>query len=213
MTRAIAAVALALLLAIPMQAGAREPRGGGRGGVEHRSHRGYAGPRHGGPRHGGPRHGWHGGHGHHGHYGHFRGPRAFFYGSFGPYWYPGWGYRPYFYPYYPYYPAYPYPPSWAPYPVDDDDDDEPEQTAPPEDVDTVSYGLIRLEGIPDDAAVDLDDRFWLTARDLDDRWLALPQGEHRIAVTIGDGAPIVRTVRIAPGKTHVLTFASHDRPT
>jgi len=132
---------------------------------------------------------------------------------FGSFWYPGWAYRPYFYPYYPYYPyypAYPYPPS-VPYPTSGEPD-EPDE-APAVDAERVSYGLIQLEGVPDGAAVDLDGRFWLTANDLDDRWLALPEGEHRIAVRVEDDPPTERTVRIVPGKTHVLRFGVTERPT
>jgi len=60
--------------------------------------------------------------------------------------------------------------------------------------------------VPDGASVELDGRFWLTANDLDERWLALPNGEHRIAVTVRDAQPIVRTIHIVPGKSHVLKF-------
>jgi hypothetical protein len=201
-TRALLIVAVAVALAMPTPAPAREGRGGGRPAAAHRGHVA-------------PRHRWHGGGRHHldrhrHHHHHFRGPRVFLYGGFGPYWYPGWGYRPYFYPYYPYYPAYPYPYPYAgvPYPVEDEPDDEP---PPPEDADTVSYGLIRLAGVPDGAEVELDGRFWLTAHDLDDRWLALPEGEHRLVVTREGRESIVRTVRIVPGRTHVLTFVTEPR--
>jgi hypothetical protein len=198
MTRALTAVVLSLCLAIPMEAGARSGFGGGRGG---------SGRQLSFPSRGGSQHGWHGG-GWGGHRHHHHGSDFFFFGSFGPYW--GWPYGPYVYPYpyyYPYY-AYPYPP--VPYRVDDDDDDDyrdaPAERPPPADTETASYGLIRLDGVPDGASVELDGRFWLTANDLDERWLALPNGEHRIAVTVRDAQPIVRTIRIVPGKSHVLKF-------
>ena len=196
MTRALAAIVLSLLLAAPMPVVARQGHGGGGG-------RQLSFPSHGGSRHGS--HGWHGGGHHHRHHG----SDFFFFGSFGPYWYPGWSYGPYVYPYYAYswYPySYPYPP--VPYRVDDDDDDRdvPEESPPPADIEPASYGLIRLDGVPDGAAVELDGRFWLTADDLNERWLALPQGEHRIAVTVRDAQPIARTIRIVPGRTHVLKF-------
>jgi hypothetical protein len=197
MTRACAAIVLSLLLAVPMPAVARQ---GGRGGGGGRQ---LSFPSHGGSR--GGWHGWHGGSHHHHH-----GSDFFFFGSIGPSWYPGWPYRPYLYPYpyyayyYPY--AYPYPP--VPYRVDDDDYDRdvPEESPPPVDTEPTSYGLIRLDGVPDGAAVELDGRFWLTADDLDERWMALPKGEHRIAVTVGDARPVVRTIRIVPGRSHVLKF-------
>ncbi len=198
MTRVLTAIVLSLLLAVPTQAVARQGHGGG-------------GRRLSFPSHGGSRHGWHGGHGGHYHHHHHHGSGFFFYGSFGPYWYPGWPYRPYLYPYYayyyPYY-GYPYPYPPVPYRVDDDDDerDVPEESPPPADSETASYGLIRLDSVPDGAAVELDGRFWLTADDLDDRWLALARGEHRISVTVGNAQPIVRTIRIVPGRTHVLRF-------
>jgi hypothetical protein len=180
-------------------------RGGGRGGGGGGGKGGW---------HGGGKGGWHGG-GHHGHH-HHGGSSFFFYGSYGPWWYPGWGwyrpyyypYYPYYYPYYPYYPAYTYPPSappWRPS-ADDDDYDDTRAQAPPADVEPASYGLIRLQGVRDGASVELDGRFWLTARDLDDRWMALPKGEHRITVRVNGGEPMERTIHIVPGRTHVLRF-------
>jgi hypothetical protein len=205
MTRVLTAIVLSLLLAAPMEAFARQRQGGGgSGGGRQLSF----------PSQGRGRSGWGGGHGgrHGGHHHHSHHGSDFFFfgGSFGPYWYPGWGwpYRPY-YPYYAYsYPywGYPYPyyPP-VPYRVEDDDyRDAPQASAPPADEAPASYGLIRLDGVPNGAAVELDGRFWLTADDLDDRWMALPQGEHRIAVTVGDAEPLVRTIRIVPGRRHVL---------
>jgi hypothetical protein len=36
--------------------------------------------------------------------------------------------------------------------------------------------------------------------------MALPQGEHRIAVRTSGREPAERTIRIVPGRTHVLRF-------
>lgn len=203
MTRALAAVVLSLLLIAPTTVAARQGHGGGGGG----GGRQLSFPSRGGWGHGS--HGWHGGG--HGHFHHHHGSDFFFFGSFGPYWYGGWPYGPYAYPYsyywYPYSYPYPYPP--GPYRVYDDPDDRDESEesySPPSDAEPASYGLIRLDGVPDGASVELDGRFWLTANDLDERWLALPNGEHRIAVTVRDAQPIVRTIRIVPGKSHVLKF-------
>jgi hypothetical protein len=200
MMRTLAAIVFALLVVATGSASARDGHGGGHGSS-------FQG-------HGTSGHGWHGGgHGHDFHHHHFGGSRVFFYGSYGPYWYPGWGfYRPYYYPYpyWAYYPQYPYAPSWAPEPPDDDDDQEYARSdvSPPDETEQASYGLVRLDGVQDGAAVDLDGRFWLTARDLHDRWLALPEGEHRIAVRVGDAQPIERTVRIVPGRMQVLKFTA-----
>ena len=219
---ALVTVAFALMLAVALPVAARDGGGGGRGGGggggggSGRSGPSLSFPRGGG--FGGSRGGGHGGHGGHGgghHHHHHGGSSAFFYGGYWPYWYPGWGwYRPYYYPYYPYYysyypyyPAYAYPPSSPPWREPDDDEDDDERAdAPPAEVEPSSYGLIKLDGVRDGAAVELDGRFWLTARDLDDRWLALPAGEHRIAVRVGEGELMERTIRIVPGRSHVLKF-------
>src|SRR6187455_3060574 len=98
MMRTLAAIVFALLVVATGSASARDGHGGGHGSS-------FQG-------HGTSGHGWHGGgHGHDFHHHHFGGSRVFFYGSYGPYWYPGWGfYRPYYYPYpyWAYYPQYPY---------------------------------------------------------------------------------------------------------
>jgi hypothetical protein len=39
---------------------------------------------------------------------------------------------------------------------------------------------MQFRGIPDGAQIDLDDRFWLDAQGLDQRWLAIPDGRHTI---------------------------------
>src|SRR5262249_13704483 len=74
-----------------------------------------------------------------------------------------------------------------------------------------TYGLVQLHGVPDGAAVDLDGRFWLTADGLDDRWLALPEGSHTIAVRVGNGTPLKRTVEVKPGASTVVRFPSSRR--
>jgi hypothetical protein len=204
MTRTLGTIVLSLLLLVPAAADARQGRGGGGGGggrqLSFPSNRGWRGG-----------HGWHGGH-HHGF--HHGGSDFFFFGSFGPTWYPGW---PYLYPYYAYYPYYWYPYPYAyppvPYRAYDEDDyaDVQEESPPPVDTEPASYGLVRLDGVPDGAAVDLDGRFWLTADDLDERWLALPAGEHRIRVTVRDADPIDRSIRIVPGRSHVVKFEARAR--
>jgi hypothetical protein len=222
-------MALAVVLLGPGVASAA-PQGGGRGGGAMHGGgmrgggpsmggmRGGAGPREdlgGGERWSGPsprmpggrwHPGWHGdwrrGDWHHGHW-HSRGPRVFFFGSFGPYWYP-W-YPAYAYPYYP---AYPYPVYDEPYAAEDDVEEEAEPPPPPaEDPDRVSYGLVQLVGIADGADVELDGRFWLTARNLDSRWLALPRGEHEIEMLAREGQEsVTRRVVIVAGKNHVVKF-------
>src|SRR5579875_2420067 len=115
----------------------------------------------------------HGGHGGGFHGGGFHGPHVFIDGGFffgAPYFY-----DPFFYDYYPYPPYYGYyPPPPPPPPPPPDQEEEPEQEPAPEP--PASYGLVQLRGVPDGAAVDLDGRFWLTAAQLDQRWLGLPEG-------------------------------------
>ena len=65
---------------------------------------------------------------------------------------------------------------------------------------------MQLRGIPDGASIDLDGRFWLTANDLDERWLALPTGEHTLSVRVGEGSATVRRVDVRSGKTQVVRF-------
>src|SRR5262249_29870368 len=146
--------------------------------------------------HGGaPPPGWHGGWNGHAFFPHNRvffvpGGPAFFFGT-------GWGWPyyygyPYYYPYpypYPYYgypTAYP-PPPWYPtqqYPPDQQyqpDSGAPPPpdagAAPPPDEGAAppasgsNYGYVQLRSVPEDATVDLDGRFWVDARQLDERWL------------------------------------------
>lgn len=67
-----------------------------------------------------------------------------------------------------------------------------------------TYGLVQLRGVPDGAAVDLDGRFWLTATQLDNRWLALPEGSHRVTIRVVDADPVEQRIDVAAGKTRVI---------
>ena len=139
---------------------------------------------------------------HHG----FGGPHVFIdaWGAFPfaypyPYPYP----YPYYVPSYPY-PGYPYPPpppddaGWsAPPPEGQSSEDEP---ATPD----ATYGLLQLRGVPDGAQLDLDGRFWLTAAQLDHRWLALPQGTHQLRIRVRGADPVERRVDVSAGKTQVV---------
>jgi len=128
---------------------------------------------------------------------------------------------PYYYPYpYPYYAPYP-PDIYAP--PDDEGAGEPPpeegggpraEAAPPsrEDAERASYGLVQLRGVPDGAAVDLDGRFWLTAEALDQRWLAVPYGEHTVAVRVRGSEPVEQRLEVKPGKTSVVRFGPFRRP-
>ncbi len=132
-------------------------------------------------------------------------------------------YYPYYYPYYYSYPPYPY---YVPYPayMYPPPPEEPGWSAPPaessppveptpETTDEAlgaSYGLVQLRGVPDGATIELDGRFWLTAAQLDARWLAVPKGEHRLTMRVRDGEPTERRINIAPGKSQVVRF---DRAT
>lgn len=148
--------------------------------------------------------------GHHG----WGGPHVFFGGVFAPYPYP------YPYPYYAPYPVYAYPPPpTAPPPGDPGwgtPSQEPERapgdaesSGPPD----ATYGLVQLRGIPDGASIDLDGRFWLRASDLDRRWLALPDGRHRITVHVGEARPVDRVLEVAPGKSQVVRLGPFARAT
>ena len=135
---------------------------------------------------------------------------GFFFDPFFPYYYP--------YPYYAPYP-YPYPPpddeGWGEPPPEAGSEPPPEagsepraENAPPsrEEAEHASYGLVQLRGVPDGAAVDLDGRFWLTAERLDERWLAVPYGEHTLVVHARGSRPVEQRVEVKPGKTSVVRF-------
>src|SRR5206468_2577781 len=115
---------------------------------------------------------------------------------FAPYYSPYY-YYPYYYPYPAYAPPPPEEPGWGAPPDDEQSGGEESRTAPPpqaDDARRATYGLVQLHGVPNGAAVDLDGKFWLTASDLDTRWLALPQGEHRLTVRVADAEPVERRI-------------------
>ena len=155
---------------------------------------------------------------HSGHSGH-SGSRVFIGGFFGaPF------YSPFYYPYYaPYYAPYPYPyPYTYPYPVygypppppaaqsgpgaapEQEDSAPPQEESAPDEGLRATYGLVQLRGVPDGAAIDLDGRFWLTAKQLDQRWLALPHGEHTLSVRVRGAEPVERHLSVAAGQTQVV---------
>ena len=198
MKRVLVTLALATVLAFGGSADAARG-GGGHGGGFGGHPGGFHGP-------GGFHRGFHGGfHGH--------GPRVFFGGSvfFDPFFY-----GPYYYPYYPYYP-YPYPGYVYPPPPDytwsapPPEEGEGQAEAPPpaesdEEASRATYGLIQLRGVPDGASVDLDGRFWLTAQHLDQRWLAVPRGEHTLTVRVRGSEPAERRIDVVEGKNQVIRF-------
>ena len=150
--------------------------------------------------------GWHGGgwHGHH----HGFGSSVFIGGSFFyPWYYPAYPY--YSYPYaYPY--AYGYPPpddsEWeagAPASGGEDEQDDDSTYA---DARSSSYGLVQLRGVPNGATVDLDGREWLHAEGLDQRWMALPDGEHVITVRLHDRTPQERRIVVKAGSSQTVRF-------
>lgn len=144
----------------------------------------------------------HAGRSHGGWHGYHPRPRVFIGGSvawdpfFAPY---------YYYPYYvPYY--VPSPPYLPPPPEDLDSSAPPDEESPgtppgEDDARQATYGLVQLRGVPAGTAVDLDGRFWLTAADLDTRWLALPAGDHRLVVHVDGDEPVTRTITVLAGKT------------
>jgi len=155
----------------------------------------------------------------------------FFFGSWGwPYYY---GY-PYYYPYpypYPYY-GYPttYPPPGSPtqqyppdqqyqqyqqYPPDSGAAPPPDAgSAPPPDEGAAPppsssrYGYVQLRSVPEDATVDLDGRFWVDGRQLDERWLPLTPGLHTITVRLRDSEPVDRRVDVSAGASQVVSMDS-----
>jgi hypothetical protein len=214
----------------PAFGGAPVPHGGGWSGGGHGGHPGYRGAPPPGWSHGG----WypHGGYYAHGYYPHNRvfivpGAPSFFFGAGWPYYY---GY-PYYYPYsYPY-PYYGYPTTYPPpaaypsqqYPRDQQyspdagappppdtgaapPPDEPEGAVPP--ASGSSYGFVQLRSVPEDATVDLDGRFWVDARQLDERWLPVAPGLHTITVRPRDGAPLDRRVDVSAGGSQVVSMDS-----
>jgi hypothetical protein len=212
----LVALALVALVVAPAAAEAHGGRsgGGGRGGSY------GSGGRGGYHRWGGGGRYHYGGHkGGYYHRGYYHRPNVFVTGFWNPF--------PYRYPYYRYYA--PYPLYYPPYPVYYPPPDESGWGAPPGEVPAepdaektppaasdeaarASYGLVQLRGVPDGAAVELDGRFWLTATSLDERWLALPDGEHTLSVRVGDADPVVRRIEVRAGKTQVVRFGELPRP-
>jgi hypothetical protein len=139
------------------------------------------------------------------HYRHHRRhhPHVFFGGSF--VWNPFFHPYPYPYPWPPPYPVYAYPP--PPLPPEAEADAETERDAR-----RATYGLVQLRGVPDGAEVALDERFWLTAEALDQRWLAVPEGEHSLAVRVDDRQPVKRRIEITAGRSHVVHFTGLRPP-
>jgi len=188
--RALAAVALAVVLAV---ASAAEAQG------RHFSH-GHPG-------------GFHPGFFHHNPRSFTAGPRVFIGGSFfwDPFFFPY--YAPYYYPY----PAYGYPPVeeepeyGGPPPEAAPEGGSAEAPEAGEDALSATYGLIQLRGVPDGASVDLDGRFWLKANQLEHRWLAVPRGEHSLVVRVPGVGPVERRVDVAAGKNQVLRFGPFER--
>ena len=180
---------------------------GGATGVHAWSHGGQSGSRHG-----------HGASYHTGYHYH-SGTSVFVGGFFGvPF------YDPFFY--YPYYAPYPYPYAYYPYPLFQyppppaaaaADPGAPSEPDGPRDEPAsgealaASYGLVQLRGVPDGAAIDLDGRFWLTAQQLDQRWLALPHGEHTLAVRVRGAEPLERHLTVAAGRTQVVRLGPFPR--
>ena len=161
-----------------------------------------------------------GGFSHHGSFGGrgFVGHRPFFHSGSHFFFDGGFFFDPFFPYYYPYYLPYPvYPPpdveGWSEPPPEAEGEPRAE-SAPPasEEAERASYGLVQLRGVPDGAAVDLDGRFWLKADGLDQRWLAVPHGEHTVAVRVRGSQPVERRVEVKPGKTSVVRFGPFPQP-
>jgi len=177
-------------LTLALTGGAAHAMGGGHGGG------GHGGGHFGGGHFGGGRFGG-------GRFGGFPGfiDGGFFFDPF---------FSPYYYPYYAPYPVEPYPPDdegWGEPPPEAGNEPRAERGPPArEEAERASYGLVQLRGVPDGAAVDLNGRFWLRAEGLDQRWLAIPYGEHTLTVRVRGSAPVERRVEVQSGKTSVVRF-------
>ncbi len=181
----------ALLLALVLFASGAALAAGGHGGGGHGGGMGGGG-------HGHPGGGWHG-HGGWGDWHHHSGFGATFV-------YSPWFWDPYFFPYAPaYYPAYAPPPDDADYSPPPESGGWSTEAAADNPLDA-SYGLIRLEGVPDGTTIELDGRFWMQAARMSERWLALPRGRHSITTRGTDGASQERRVDIEPGTQVVVQF-------
>jgi hypothetical protein len=119
--------------------------------------------------------------------------------SWGSGWGPGWG---------PSWGTWAYPPPYGDPGASAEEPPEAggEARADSEAADTAqaSYGLVQLRGVPDGASVDLDGRFWLTARALDGRWLALPSGDHTVTIRVADARPVERRVDVKSGVSQIV---------
>jgi hypothetical protein len=69
-----------------------------------------------------------------------------------------------------------------------------------------SYGLVQLRGVPEGARVDLDGHFWVVAQGLDERWLVVARGPHRVTVHLPDHEPLERRIDVVDGRTQVVRF-------
>ena len=112
---------------------------------------------------------------------------------------------PYAYPY-----AYGYPPpddsEWEAGAPASGGEDEPDDDSTYADARSSSYGLVQLRGVPNGATVDLDGREWLHAEGLDQRWMALPDGEHVITVRVHDRTPQERRIVVKAGSSQTVRF-------
>jgi len=172
----------------------------------------------GGPRGGPPPHGsWgggHWGHGHdHHHHGGWGGAYFYGYGAFGwPYW-TAWD-SPYFLGYaYPgpvtYYDSYP-PPGMDQEDTETDDEVPRARRPTPDEARRDSYGTVQLRGVPDGSRIELDGQYWLEALALDDRWLAIRQGEHTVTIRPPDRRASSRKIDVAPGQSVIVRFDDGD---
>jgi hypothetical protein len=60
--------------------------------------------------------------------------------------------------------------------------------------------------VPEGADIDLDERFWLKAESLDNRWLAVPDGQHTIAVRVEGNERQTRDIEVRAGAKQVIKF-------
>jgi len=51
----------------------------------------------------------------------------------------------------------------------------------------------------------------LHAEDLDRRWLALPEGTHRLTFHVRDAEPVEKQVDVEPGKSRVVRVGPFPR--
>ena len=75
-----------------------------------------------------------------------------------------------------------------------------------------SSGLVQLRGVPDGPDGELDGRFWVRTRQLDQRWLALREGAHRVRVRVDGKEPVECGIQIAAGTSQVIRVVPLPRP-